>query len=55
MWKMLGEKPEVGVIQDWLPGQGCGGWEGFLEGFQEGTNEAKCCPGFRNDHRSCLS
>lgn len=45
---MLGEKPEVGVIEDWRAGQGCGGWEGFREGFKEGTNEAKCCPDFRN-------
>ena len=53
--KMLREKPAVGVVQDWLAGGGCRGWKEFLEGSQEGTTEAECCPGFRSDLGSCLS
>lgn len=47
-------RSHVAVIQNRLVGRECPGWEGFLGSFQEGTYEAKCCAGFRNDHCSCL-
>lgn len=36
MWKVLGEKTEVGVIQDWLAGQGVVARKDFWEAIKRG-------------------
>lgn len=52
---MLGEKPQVGVIQAWLLEEQVVDRRVSRRLFQEGTNEAKYCLGFRNDHCPCSS